>query len=237
MLKLTPFVLPIALLMSSTVAEARFNLDTMMVEIYTDEGDGQHYTYTNGSLYCKDGFAQIGQVKGMSYGSYSASPSEVTAVNGQYLTTLAGYLAYAKAFDLSCFPRSKESFMVQGTQYVKLINSPAGYKPVVSVTVVDEPAHEQGDEIGRFLFTLNAPYSKSVKVAYKLGGSAKNGRDYKLTGSATIPVGATSVFLNVVPKDDTLSEDDETVTLTLKPSKAYSLTEQHQGELVIVDND
>lgn len=57
-----------------------------------------------------------------------------------------------------------------------------------------------------------------VTVFYSLGGTAKNGVDYReLDGSVTIPVGAWSARIVVSPIDDRLDEGVETVVAELTP--------------------
>jgi len=48
--------------------------------------------------------------------------------------------------------------------------------------------------------------------------------DYtRLSGSATIRSGATSVSIMLRPIDDTISEPDETAILTLSPDASYAI--------------
>ena len=56
----------------------------------------------------------------------------------------------------------------------------------------------------------------AIKVQYQISGTASNGVDYQqLSGEVTIPAGASSADIVVIPIDDNLPEDTETVVLTL----------------------
>ena len=62
----------------------------------------------------------------------------------------------------------------------------------------------------------------TVTVNYTLSGTAINGTDYQaLSGTATIPDGATGVDVAVSPINDALAEGTETVTLSLSPGAGY----------------
>ena len=55
-----------------------------------------------------------------------------------------------------------------------------------------------------------------VVVAYTLTGTAVNGTDYNnLSGSLTIDNATTSEVITIVVSDDSITEDNETVIITL----------------------
>jgi hypothetical protein len=70
-------------------------------------------------------------------------------------------------------------------------------------------------------FTVRRPNvetNNAIVVRYEISGTASNGVDYRnLSGEVTIPAGALSAQIVVDPLDDNLSEDTETVILTLIP--------------------
>ncbi|HMO24807.1 MAG TPA: kelch repeat-containing protein, partial [Tepidisphaeraceae bacterium] len=69
-------------------------------------------------------------------------------------------------------------------------------------------------------------------------GSAGNGTDVQsLSGTITIPAGASFADLPIVAIDDTLAESEELLTLTLVPAEAYSSTLINSASVRIIDND
>src|SRR6266705_2172107 len=73
------------------------------------------------------------------------------------------------------------------------------------------------------VFSNNARTNFTVVAALPtVSSTATNGVDYRrLSGSATIRFGATSVSIMLRPIDDTISEPDETAILTLSPDASY----------------
>jgi hypothetical protein len=63
-----------------------------------------------------------------------------------------------------------------------------------------------------------AETNESIVVYYRIGGTASNGVDYeRLSGEVSIPAGATTAEIVVMPIDDEVFEETETVELTLIP--------------------
>src|SRR6185369_3640937 len=110
--------------------------------------------------------------------------------------------------------------------------------PVVSVSVPDAVASEAGPDAGTFLITRTGSTAAALTVYYGLSGSALHGTDYApLTGQLTIPAGATSAPVVIMPYDDDIAEPAETVTLALATfNDAYSLGTNFQGTITILDN-
>jgi len=85
--------------------------------------------------------------------------------------------------------------------------------------------------------------SRTISV-FRMGPSgtcaatAANGTDYPaLPGSATIPAGARSVRIRVIPIDDTAVEPPETVILTLQSDPGYAIGGVGSAAVTILDND
>ncbi len=77
----------------------------------------------------------------------------------------------------------------------------------------------------------------SLVVNYTVAGTAINGTDYsQLSGTATIPDGASGVDISVTPLDDALAEGTETITLTLASGAGYGI-EVPTATLYLADND
>src|SRR5437667_398021 len=78
-------------------------------------------------------------------------------------------------------------------------NQPADTRTWVSVEASDTVASEAG-AIGVFTVSRTGSTAAAVTVRYSLGGTPQNGVDYQtLSGSVTIPAGASSADLKVVP--------------------------------------
>lgn len=98
---------------------------------------------------------------------------------------------------------------------------PPEESPVVTVTASDPNASEVGPDPGTFTVQRRGSTNGPLTVFYSLDGTAANGRDYKtLAGSVTIPAGATSADVTVMPVPDSElpAESDETVILQLRPA-------------------
>ena len=80
----------------------------------------------------------------------------------------------------------------------------------------DAVANEAGSDPGEFRITRSGDTSAALTVNYSVGGTATNGSDYQtLSGVVTIPAGASSATVRVLPIDDRVVEAPELVTLTL----------------------
>ena len=107
----------------------------------------------------------------------------------------------------------------------------------VSITATHPQVLEQGLDGGVFTFTRGTA-GAALAVAYTVSGSATPGSDYRaLTGTVTIPAGATSTTLAIAPVDDTLAEPTETITLSLLPSTQYGITAPASATISLQDND
>jgi hypothetical protein len=96
--------------------------------------------------------------------------------------------------------------------------------PTVTVVATDASASEAGPNPGEFTIARTGSTASALAVNYTLGGTASNGTDYNTLGtSVTIPAGATSATVTVVPKADTLNESTETVILTLSANANYTV--------------
>ncbi|QOV91781.1 Kelch repeat-containing protein [Humisphaera borealis] len=109
----------------------------------------------------------------------------------------------------------------------------------VTIAATDASASEAAGNPGAFTVSRSGgDTTQALVVGYVVSGTATNGTDYSTLGSTvTIPAGATTAVINVVPVDDTAVEASETVTLTLASSVAYTLGAATFGTVTIADND
>jgi alpha-mannosidase len=100
---------------------------------------------------------------------------------------------------------------------------PASLPAAVKVLPSDTRMTEAGDA-GSFTIVRTGDTSAPLDVPYTMSGTATSGTDYQaLSGTATIPAGASSTAVSLVPVADTLGESDETITMTLAPQPGYLL--------------
>jgi hypothetical protein len=123
--------------------------------------------------------------------------------------------------------------------------------PVVNIRTIQAEGAEPVPLLPAFypiIFEVSrtGPTNAPLPVFYRLGGTASNGMDYMpLPGVITIPTGAATALLEVLPTDDTLCEGDESVVvrLVLPPcssnaaSPQYVLGPDAQARGIIHDND
>jgi hypothetical protein len=98
-------------------------------------------------------------------------------------------------------------------------------------------------------FTIHrkGPTNDSLRVFYRLGGTASNGVDYvELPHSVEIPTGERTADVVVEPLDDNLVEGTESVVLSLvaspaadpaSPVEGYRIGRAHTARAIIRDND
>jgi subtilase family serine protease len=91
---------------------------------------------------------------------------------------------------------------------------------------------------GAITFSRGTAGSTPVTVRYLIGGTATQTADYTtLAGSATIPQGATSVTVPIVPLDDAVVETNESVILTLTQGSGYVIGTPASATVTIVSDD
>jgi hypothetical protein len=109
---------------------------------------------------------------------------------------------------------------------------------LVDILIEDAHAAEAGIEAGRLTIVRSGSTDMPLVVGYTIGGTATNGVDYiPLAGSVSIPTGASSVTIEVMPQDDTSVEGAEIVVLTLIPSAGYTIGAPASATIAIADDD
>ncbi|MBC7818446.1 MAG: trypsin-like serine protease, partial [Planctomycetaceae bacterium] len=113
----------------------------------------------------------------------------------------------------------------------------------VSIAATDANAAEtpstQTANAGTFTITRTGATNASLTVSLAVSGTATNVSDYnRLPTTVTIPAGQASTTLTLTPLDDTLSESNETATITLSNSSTYNVdATKSSGTVTIADND
>jgi len=110
--------------------------------------------------------------------------------------------------------------------------------PVVAVNLSDGVAEEKAAaDNGIFVITTTGTGAGNITVSYQITGTATSGVDFTaLSGTLSIAKNTTA-NITVVPLNDALPEDVETVTLTLLPSASYQVDLKNTATLSIRDDD
>ena len=111
----------------------------------------------------------------------------------------------------------------------------------VTLAVLDDTAHEGGQEQAMLRVELSAIQNRDVEVFYSAIGTAMNGEDYlliegglELAGSVTIPAGEAWVDIFVVPLVTAAMETEEWLEFSLESSADYEL-EESQGLIWLME--
>jgi hypothetical protein len=93
--------------------------------------------------------------------------------------------------------------------------------PNVSI-IASQPNASESGTTGTYTISRTGDTSAALTVSYTMSGTAANGVDYvTLSGTTSIPVGATSVDVTLTPIADLIAEATETAILTLSSSPNY----------------
>jgi len=98
---------------------------------------------------------------------------------------------------------------------------PASLPPGVKIVPSDARLTEAGDR-GSFTVIRTGSTTYSLDVYYTMSGTAIQGVDYApVSGVATIPPGASSTVIPLIPIADASNEGEETITATIMPQPGY----------------
>ncbi len=110
--------------------------------------------------------------------------------------------------------------------------------PLVKLSVTDALAVEGGSATARVTVQRVGGLASPLTVNYSPGGTATPGSDFTaLPGTISIPAGAASAQITITAINDTLTEGDETVAITLQSSVDYNVGLPSSGVVVIQDNE
>lgn len=101
----------------------------------------------------------------------------------------------------------------------------------VTLTISPENVSEDSSTNLNYTFTRTTPTTNPLTIDFTVGGSATPGSDYTLTGgtlsgtsgSITFAAGATTTTLAIAPTTDAIAEPNETITVALVNSSAYTV--------------
>lgn len=110
--------------------------------------------------------------------------------------------------------------------------------PNISISADDSVAAEAGLDGGFFTVVRGGSTAAPLTIGYTVAGTATAGVDYAaLTGSITIPAGASSATIALAPIDDQEAEGVETVIVTLNTKATYNLKAPTGATITITDDD
>jgi hypothetical protein len=110
--------------------------------------------------------------------------------------------------------------------------------PAVTIAATTPTVAESGPGTGQFTVTRTGPTTAALVVGYTVAGAATPGSDYTaLAGTVTIPAGASTAPIPVVPVGDTEVEGPETVVVTLASGAGYVVGSPGSATVTIVDDD
>jgi hypothetical protein len=99
-------------------------------------------------------------------------------------------------------------------------------------------AAEAGLATGRLTVQRTGSTDEALPVHVTITGTATPGTDYvPLPDTVTIPAGAASADIDVVPLDDALFENNETVTMSVAPDPAYLPGVPSSATVVVTSDD
>jgi subtilase family serine protease len=94
--------------------------------------------------------------------------------------------------------------------------------PVIKILATDAVATETGPSSGTFTISRIGNTDDELEVTYSITGTATPGTDYDpIDESIVIQAGSATATILITPVDDTLTETDETVILTILSDPAY----------------
>ncbi len=109
-------------------------------------------------------------------------------------------------------------------------------EPRISITATQTQASENGPTDACFTISRQGSLSEALTVALEVTGSAQNGVDYvHIPASVTMPEGVSAIEIMVTPYTDSISEQSESVRLTLLSGSGYQISNDNQAEVTIED--
>ncbi|MEZ5417241.1 MAG: Calx-beta domain-containing protein [Vicinamibacterales bacterium] len=198
-------------------------------------------------------FSRLGDTTGPLTVGYTVSG---TATAGADYVALAGAVTFAPgAADVTVTLTTLDDDLFEAPETVTIAVAPGpGYhegppdratmtilddeRPVVTISLSDGTASEAGPEAGAFEIARTGPTSLPLVVQLSTLGDAVDGVDYQaLGGAVTIPAGAVSVLLPIVPIDDDLVEGAESVVVRITPAPDYLVGVPGAAGFAIADDD
>ena len=111
-----------------------------------------------------------------------------------------------------------------GVALVEVYDMTLSVPDVVTIAATQPNADTSGSNPGAFTVTRTGDAFDPITVSYSVAGTAVDGIDYQgLPGTVTIPAGATSATIPVVPNATLSGSSSSTVVLTLGAGGSYTV--------------
>jgi len=124
-----------------------------------------------------------------------------------------------------------------GSAHVQLFDADPGQLPLVTVVLGDASCAEHADD-GSFLLSRTTGLGQPLTVRLAVSGSARGDMDFvAIPSSVTLSPGELVKDVIVTPVDDTETEGDETVVLTVLPDSSYRVGFCDRRTVVIEDDE
>ena len=110
--------------------------------------------------------------------------------------------------------------------------------PVVKVVAADAVANEAGPTSGTFTISRSGNTGDDLVVQYNISGTASPDIDYDpIPESIIIEAGSTTATIVITPIDDSLAENDETVSITLISDADYIVSASDMATVTIESDE
>jgi subtilisin family serine protease/subtilase family serine protease len=110
--------------------------------------------------------------------------------------------------------------------------------PLVKVLATQPTANEAGPTAGVLTFSRTGSTDADLEVTFAVSGTATPGVDYvPIPTSITIPAGAASAQLAVMPIDDAVLEVNESVSVDITPNAAYIAAASRVAAVMIISDE
>ncbi len=195
---------------------------------------GTSYTYTTGGSSSSLGHSVQ---YSFNWGDGTSSgwlPVGTTSASHSW-TTAGTYYVKAQA---RCAAHTSVVSTWSGTLSVTIVS--ATTNPTVSIVASTPAVPEAGPGQGVFTISRTGSTSASLTAYYTVGGTSTFNVDRNgINTYLTIPAGASSGTVSIIPINDTLCEGDETVILTLSTNAAYTVAAppNNSATVTIIDDD
>lgn len=108
----------------------------------------------------------------------------------------------------------------------------------VSIVASDPVASEVAGNPGEFTLTRTGPTTSSLSVSIAITGTATAGTDYTtITSPRSFGVGVSSITIPVTPIQDTLTEGNEEVVVSISTNASYLVGAASAANVTLVDDD
>ena len=158
---------------------------------------------------------------------------------------IRGFSGFSDAFvakvdqSLNPTPTPSPTPTVTPTPTPSPTSTPTPTPASVRVRLATSPTQINEGQSATYTVSTSSTVTQSITVGYAMSGTATNGTDYKLSGTAnqvTIPAGQSSATVTLKSKADGVTEGTETATMTLQPGSGYRVSRNNQATVSILDS-